>query len=349
MEAEFDIQLPSVFPQSDIKVTDESHFYETTLGENETVIEKTEYVLDKAPVYAIVDVTGTAGGRTVEFEQGVDYELSADDNRIVWLSDPATRPDAGTRFFVTYRCESILSRYIGSVEAEFDTTDTNIENVISAKFVDQARGEELDQLGQLFGVLGRRAGRDDPKYRNYLKAVVQAFSSRGKRSDIRQAIAASLSGVTEDTRITTDDVEIIEDFDTTSYQIYLKDWTSHRVSTIHEIGEIVDPSGVDLTTLRYDASTDTAQTADEVGPPNITIFVGENYGFWDNEDWDGLSWGTRYVELTTIGDSQSDTTTTSTLQYERYGIDSWDTMDWDGKQQSDEQTGTRDTINVTVN
>jgi len=323
-----DIQLPSVFPQEEIRVDQESHRYETFEDNSGSVTETREYTLNKAPATVVESVSGIFDGQQKEFVSGTDYVLSADKERIVWLNDPADRPDAGTTFFVTYRCESIISRYIGSVEAELDTSSQNIDEIVNSKFVNQAQGVELDQLGSLFGVLGERNGRGDEKYRGYLKAIVQSFSSRGKRSDIKDAIAASLSGPTEETRITSDDVIIVEDFETTSYTIVLTDWTNHRISTLYEIAEIVDPSGVHQNDLQYKIPEQESQTADEVVSTDGYQVVDESQSAVDFVLVNITVQETTDTSEST--DSITDDVTLSVGGSFRFDKQSWDSFEWEG-------------------
>lgn len=238
-------ELPEIFPQGGIKVTEEPHKYRTYEGGSfEPIIEEREYTLDKAPIDEIVKIEGVASGKTITFEKGTDYTLSAEGEEVVWKDDPATRPDAGSTFYVTYRCDSILSRYIDSAEEEFHTVDHKIEETINSKFIDKAEGQDLDELGKIFGVLGKRRGRDDLQYRIYLKSVVQSFISRGTVQGIKLAVSAA-------TDIPIRDITINEDFEENEYEVEVIPNNPVSGNIIEEVAEIADPSGVELLLTRF--------------------------------------------------------------------------------------------------
>lgn len=117
------IELPDIFPTDIVRVSDEKHKYKVFDGDAGP-LPKEEYVLDKAPVEVIETVVGKYSGTETEFVKGVDYELSADSERLIWLN--GDRPDAGTNFAVTYRSASILGRYIGAANEEFDSVENDI-------------------------------------------------------------------------------------------------------------------------------------------------------------------------------------------------------------------------------
>lgn len=259
MHTDTTIELPNIFPQGKIKVEDESHLYETFEGGDfEPVLEQFEYTLDKAPVDEIVSVTGVVDSNSVTFTEGTDYELSADSERIVWQdTSSAERPDPGSLFYVTYRCDSIISRYLASSEEELDVVNEEIDDVVAAKFVDSAEGRELDELGEIFGALGQRNGRTDTQYRIYLKSVVQSFISRGTVNGIKLAVSAA-------TDVPIGDIQINEDFDTNEYEIRVVPNNPVTGSVIEEIAEIADPSGVSQIRTRFAPQPDETTINDTV-------------------------------------------------------------------------------------
>lgn len=258
------VRLPDIFPTNEIEVDEEDHLYETFEGDSGTVLEKREYTLDKAPIDEFVEVTGVVNGQTFTFTEGTDYELSNDDNRIVWKDDPADRPDAGSIFYVTYRADSIISRYLSSNEEELDSIDEQLEEVISSKFVDSATGQELDEIGSLFGdTIGKRRGRSDTQYRTYLKSVVQSFVSRGTKNGIKLAVSAA-------TGIPIEDITINEDFQNNEYELEIIPRTPINTPLISEVAEIADPSGVFLDGLRV---TPFAANPDEMGVEDDNTFI----------------------------------------------------------------------------
>jgi hypothetical protein len=238
-----EVDLPEIFPVDEIIVKEEEHLFEVFQGDSGP-LPKTEYTLDKAPIINIRTVTGTLNGATGhEFTEGVDYELSTDDEDIVWLNND--RPDAGTNFFVTYTTDSILSRYIDSSAEEFESVDEEIIGATQAKFLSDAEGSELDAIGRLFGdVIGKRRGRNDTQYSIYLQSVVQSFISRGTKTGIKLAISAA-------TDVPVADITINEDFTTNQYEVIVIPDTAVRVSLLETIADIADPSGVEQIRTRF--------------------------------------------------------------------------------------------------
>lgn len=248
--SDFRPELPDVFPQNGIKVVEEPHTYRTYEGDSfEPVIEEREYTLDKAPIDEIVKIEGVASGKSITFEEGTDYVLSNENEDVVWQDDPASRPDAGSTFYVTYRCDSIISRYLGTAEEEFHTIDHKIEDTINSKFVDKAEGQDLDELGKVFGVLGKRRGRTDLQYRIYLKSVVQSFVSRGTVTGIKLAVSAA-------TDVPIADISINEDFENNEYEVEVIPNNPVSGNIIEEVAEIADPSGVELLLTRFSPEPD---------------------------------------------------------------------------------------------
>lgn len=243
-----EVELPDIFPVDEIIVKEEEHLFEVFQGDSGP-LPKTEYTLDKAPIKNVRTITGTLNGLNGhEFVKGTDYELSSDDEDIVWLNND--RPDAGTNFFVTYTTDSILSRYIGSSSEEFESIDEEIIGATQAKFLQDedgngAQGTELDEIGKLFGdVIGKRRGRNDTQYSIYLQSVVQSFISRGTKTGIKLAISAA-------TDVPVADITINEDFDKNQYEVIVIPNTAVRVSLLETIADIADPSGVQQIRTRF--------------------------------------------------------------------------------------------------
>lgn len=310
--------LPDVFPQDNINVDDEKHRYQTFGGDSGSVIEETEYTLNKGPVKEITKVTGVVNGSTVEFDNGTDYELAdlvrdkqdnfifndandeyvlddgpdnsttavVDDSgdtytlgvdyalidsnefsrngTLIWLDNGSSpdngesftvtyevtyinsvikwdktelTPDADSLFYVSYRSDSIISRYLESANEQLEIVEHDITDAIDSRFVNQAEGEELEELGEMFGDLGKRSGRDDQQYRIYLKSIVQSFISRGTINGIKLAISAA-------TEVPIDDITITEDFEESEYKVKIVPNTPVRGQLVEEIADIADPSGV---------------------------------------------------------------------------------------------------------
>lgn len=253
-----DVDLPDVFPLEDIVVKEEEHRFEVFQGDSGP-LPQTEYTIDKAPINRIIEVTGTLNGSTdYTFIQGTDYELSSDKEEILWLNND--RPDAGTIFFITYNTESIISRYVESSEEEFENIDEKIISAVQGKFVGQAEGRELDEIGKLFGqTIGKRRGRTDTQYSIYLQSVVQSFISRGTKTGIKLAISAA-------TDVPVADITINENFDTNEYEVIVIPDTAVKVSLLEEIADIADPSGIDQVRTRFPVS-------DQMGVDDMAAFT----------------------------------------------------------------------------
>lgn len=134
--------------------------------------------------------------------------------------------------------DSRLATVIEAIQAEFDTFRSDTEEVSDSLFVNSADGDSLDQIGADFGVIGRRRGRPDAAYRQFLRSLVPAFDGRGTEQDVEIAVAA---GVARDPTV----VDLRQDFGNREYQIELFDWPAHRTGTIRELADIADPVAVD--------------------------------------------------------------------------------------------------------
>lgn len=307
-------QLPEIFPTEGIRVDGEGHRYQTYEGDSGTVLEEREYTLDKAPVTEVEEVTGVLDGRAHTFVQGTDYVLSNDDERIVWQDDPADRPDAGSTFSVTYTCESIISRFLSSGEEEFKSIEDELNDIIQSKFIDEAEGDELDELGKVFGVLGKRSGRDDDQYRIYLKSVVQSFVSRGTKNGIKLAISAA-------TEVPIDDITIDEDFQDNEYEVVVIPNTPITGSLLEEVAEIADPSGVSMVNTRFstepeEIASDDGVTIAEGQPVSDSMSVGDTADYNRVDFFDDAA-----IDDTNAIDPNKHTTSDSSLSDDTSAID----------------------------
>ena len=254
--APIEVSLPDFFPQQNLVVEREEHTFDV-FQKNNSVEPKTAYQLTKAPVDEIIRVTGIYESSTIEFTKGTDYTLSSDKTEILWDEDERT-PVAGTTFFVTYESDSILKRYLAASNDEIEITQGAVVDSITSKFIDTASGDDLDRIGELFGdVIGARRGRVDSDYRAYLKSVVQSFVSRGTIDGIKIAISAATGADIET-------ISIQENFDENTYEVSVIPETPIAGSTIEEIAEIADPSGVEQSLTRFTADEDSVGADDSV-------------------------------------------------------------------------------------
>jgi len=173
------------------------------------------------------------------------YEVTFPSSVLQWQTDGENLPQANSLFYVTYRADSIISRYLDAHEDELDDVEDALQEVINNKFVDSASGDGLDELGKLFGpTIGKRRGRSDAQYRIYLKSVVQSFVSRGTVNGIKLAISAA-------TEVPLEDIVINEDFEQVQYEVQVQAATPVTVELLEEVAEIADPSGVDQVRTRF--------------------------------------------------------------------------------------------------
>lgn len=201
------------------------------------------YLLPKAPVLEVHEVTGISGGEETTFVEGTDYKLLDHSNgnpeKIDW-SLSGDDPDDGTEFVVDETFRTIIDRYTAAHDEEFDFLESEIKEAIESHEVEQASGKELDRIGALFGQLGKRRGRDDTDYRIYLQSIVDSFQGRGSLQGLKFAIASSIGA-------DPDDIVIVERFDQLEYDVQVFNVSTGFISSaINDLAELADPSVVQL-------------------------------------------------------------------------------------------------------
>ena len=258
--------LPRQLALNDVTKTEEFLFEEIEVPSGESEY-KEEYTLSKAPIKRIVEVVAVVDGGQKELTQGKDFVLENDSTVIFNNTD--NRPDLGTNFEITYTAESILSRYIDSIEEQteyesdkigIDAEEGTINGVTASKYISTADSDSLDEIGKLFGDLGRRAGRSTERYREYLQSIARVYTGSGRKSNVAEAAATVVSD--ESNSVDPDSIgfrEWFDDdllaseipFDEYEYDIRFNDFEDHRISLIDDVIDIADPSGVRLRTLIY--------------------------------------------------------------------------------------------------
>lgn len=135
-------RFPDLLPMEHIRVDGEEHTFKVIEYEDGTTSTKRDYAPDKAPVLEIESVTGTVNGRTVTFEQGVDYTVvdSDGDGRddTIEFTQSGEQPDDNTRFTITYLARSVLVRYVEAYQDEFERVGDDILSVIDSRYVTEA-------------------------------------------------------------------------------------------------------------------------------------------------------------------------------------------------------------------
>lgn len=134
--------------------------------------------------------------------------------------------------------DSVIARYINAHSDEFEVIDERNQFALEAHQIDNATDDELDRLGALFGQLGRRRGRNDSDYREYLKGIANSFKGRGSVEGVKFAVAAAAD---------TDpsNVRLIEDFQNLEYSLQIEDADAANITqSVNDLAELADPSVV---------------------------------------------------------------------------------------------------------
>jgi hypothetical protein len=213
----------------------------------DTFVQGTDYEIVNPDGVAADVIRWKDGGDTPDVQEAfsADYETTFADSVVQWQTDANNLPQPGTEFYVTYRAPSIVSRYLDTHEDKLNSVEEEIQRVIEGKFIESATGQELDEIGKLFGpLIGKRRDRTDDQYRIYLKSVVQSFTSRGTVNGIKLAISAA-------TDVPLEDIVINEDFTNVEYEVQVQAATPVTVELLEQVAEIADPSGVDQVRTRF--------------------------------------------------------------------------------------------------
>jgi hypothetical protein len=252
--------LPSILPSGRINTT-ETFTYKTFPDGEGGSVDKKEYQLSKAPVNSVKDVSVIVNEKEISLEKNDDWIIE-DNERIIFTD--GKHPDPDTDFTVTYSAQSVLSRYLESVEEETESVDDEIgvnstfstdnNTVVSSKYISTARDEELDEIGKLFGPLGRRAGRDTERYRQYLKGISNVYNGRGTKDSVANVVSTVVSS--EDVKVERDEIGFKEYFNDNEYSITFDRFENHRISLLYDIAEIADPSGVKFVGPTYNLNSD---------------------------------------------------------------------------------------------
>jgi hypothetical protein len=151
--------------------------------------------------------------------------------------EPELYPDVDTTFEITYRVQPVIERYVDAYDNDIESVSTKLDEIKRSHYIRSADENELRQLGALFGELGRQRSRSLPAYRQYLTSIVASFDARGTIPGIKFILDAGFG-------IDGDDVTIIEDFESRSYEIKFADWPAVNTENIKDVLEIADASGV---------------------------------------------------------------------------------------------------------
>jgi hypothetical protein len=139
--------------------------------------------------------------------------------------------------FPLYDDSMEFESWLDAHQDELDELDADLAQVKDEIHIGTATGQELDLIGEEYGVLGRRRGRDDSSYRAYLMSLMASFQGVGTVPGVKHAVSSGLL-------VDEDAVGVIEDFVANKYEIELTDWTAHETSTVRALADLADPLAI---------------------------------------------------------------------------------------------------------
>jgi len=139
--------------------------------------------------------------------------------------------------FPLYDDSTDFENWLDAHQTEVDTLADEIGQVENQIHIGTATGQELDLIGEEYGLIGRRRGRDDDSYRSFLISLVASFQGVGTIPGVKEAISSGL--LVDDV-----DVELIEDFAANKYEVKLYDWTAHKSGTVRTLADLADPLAI---------------------------------------------------------------------------------------------------------
>lgn len=163
--------------------------------------------------------------------------------------------------------DAIFKQWLGVHQDHLDSLAAEIAKVKQARSIDFATGVELDLHGATWGRLGRRRGRGDGEYRQFLKTLDAAFSGIGRQQDIETAVAAVAvvdsefvhspeyrhgiettdgPGSTLDRPLTNDEGTAAYGGAPLEYGLRLFDWGAHPPGGVRDLADLADPAAIAL-------------------------------------------------------------------------------------------------------
>jgi hypothetical protein len=282
--------LPSQLALNDVKTTETFTLKKIELKGGEIDYQR-GYELNKAPIKTVRSITAEVNGDERTLERGIDYTVN--EKSTIEFIESGTIPDIGSDFDVTYVSESILSRYIDSIEEGtqeisdeigIDEENETVSGITGSKYISTASEEELEEIGKLFGELGKRSGRDVERYRQYLKSIAKVYTGSGRKKNVAEASAVVVSD--EDNDIDSNSIEFEEYFDEQEFSIKLNEFEDHRLSLLHNVVDLADPSGVRFVSPIYSIDSDDQEY---IEGPKPDLFKYNNIDSLDAFDDDFIS------------------------------------------------------------
>lgn len=143
---------------------------------------------------------------------------------------------------------SNVGKWIAGHQTEFDALDGDIDAVVDSRQIENATGTELDEIGALFGDIGKRRGRSDARYRQILLSLYGALISTGRAKDITASVSAA-------TGVESESVSAPEDTANLEYDVVIEDWKrENAIGPIRDAAEIADASVVTLDAVKHKLS-----------------------------------------------------------------------------------------------
>lgn len=233
----------------------------------------------------------------------------------------------------------------------FNGSGTGLVYADAADIVER-ESSDLENIGAIFGDLGKRRGRSDEEYATFLRSIVQSFSGRGTVSGIKFTVASGLE-------LPPEQVTIREDFVNNKYDVEIeRPFPPHELVTLTDLADLADPSGVEFSAISYDvadervvmdddlsfttgysisdevSATDSASINSNQTTTTESVTVGDGAQVdsgLTTSDEDVLVDDTAIAdaETTTIAENTTadDTVATDTTDVE-WDSGSWDNMDW---------------------
>jgi hypothetical protein len=149
-----------------------------------------------------------------------------------------TLKDQLSSVFSIFREGATLRVIVEAIQDEFAILASDTEAVEDSISIQDATGQSLDLIADEFGNVGRRRGRSDDEFRQFLQGLEPAFGGRGTERDVEVAVAA---GVVE----SPSDVDLRENFTDRTYEIELFEFDTHSSTTVRELADLADPVAVD--------------------------------------------------------------------------------------------------------
>jgi len=208
-----------------------------------------------------------------------------------------------------------------------------VQNVTNPVATRNGAITDLDEIGKMFGDIGRRLNRTDRAYRQYLQSLVNVFQFRGTVPGVIAAVSTVVGAADPETGVSEEDIEVYEHCNDDppnpeqylEYTINIYDWIPHQQQTVEDLAQLSDASMSRLRKVSYKTPED------EVGIQE-TIGVGEaiiTENTVDNADI--ISINSNTTSLSDVVDASVNITVTdraiNTANWGESGID-WSFFEW---------------------